>query len=221
MLLRAIAARSVFLSALPRSHSFMVAEAVKKPLKDGSPCMGTFPTWGKNQPLKVRNCRCPYSDRHDDRTGTESMQGLLMAGADLRHTASSRTSRSRYFDKRFTEERAHQHCAFTNTAEDWLGTTGYSSFRGFPGQSSCVLKKRPPASPTGGKCWPASKPTARGFHPAQGDSRRRVKRPGFPQPNNTTHLTSMQCCQNISGNITTFVHYTTHGSGIQVPVDIG
>ena len=148
MLLRAIAARSVFLSALPRSHSFMVAEAVKKPLKDGSPCMGTFPTWGKNQPLKVRNCRCPYSDRHDDRTGTESMQGLLMAGADLRHTASSRTSRSRYFDKRFTEERAHQHCAFTNTAEDWLGTTGYSSFRGFPGQSSCVLVEAAGFAPT-------------------------------------------------------------------------
>jgi hypothetical protein len=64
ILLRAIAARFVFLLALPRSHSFMVAEAVKKPLKDGSPCMGTFPTWGKNQPLKVRNCRCPYSDGH-------------------------------------------------------------------------------------------------------------------------------------------------------------
>lgn len=42
----------------------MVAEAIKKPLKDGSPCMGTFPAWGKNQPLKVRNCRCPYSDAH-------------------------------------------------------------------------------------------------------------------------------------------------------------
>ena len=54
MLLRAIAARSVFLLALPRSHPLMVAEAIKKPLRSGSPCMGTIPFRDKNQTLRVR-----------------------------------------------------------------------------------------------------------------------------------------------------------------------